>query len=126
MSALKLCPWCGTSPLYSMSNANQRRTVLHVVACQDRDCPVKPRISGGSVDEVMERWNRRAQPPARVEVSEELLQRAADHLVSMAHGIRHVAVSEIELFPYLPDVDDVAEELSAAIKGALGVRKEGE
>jgi hypothetical protein len=48
------CPFCGADPPLAAKIAGR-----FVVGCENDDCAANPQVSGPSVTEAWERWNRR-------------------------------------------------------------------
>jgi hypothetical protein len=56
-SALSLpCPFCGTDPPLAARIAGR-----FVVGCEDEDCAANPQVSGASVSDAWNNWNKRAR-----------------------------------------------------------------
>ena len=51
----KPCPWCASPPPLAAQVCGK-----FVVACESDDCPVEIQATGDTLEEVWERWNRRA------------------------------------------------------------------
>ena len=49
------CPFCGDDPPLAAQIAGR-----FVVGCENDDCAANPQVSGISLDQVWERWNKRA------------------------------------------------------------------
>ena len=49
-----LCPFCGGAPPLAARIAES-----FVVGCDSEDCAANPQVSGATVGEAWERWNRR-------------------------------------------------------------------
>ena len=55
MSAELPCPFCGAHPPLAAQLAGR-----FVVGCENDDCAANPQVSGITVAQAWERWNRRA------------------------------------------------------------------
>jgi hypothetical protein len=81
---LKPCPFCGDA----VKAEPWRRVPGEFIAmCRNDDCDVSPAVSGASIDELAEAWNRRAAPPGAEapgpDVREALAEIAAERLRQM-------------------------------------------
>jgi len=54
----KPCPWCGAQPTIQPWHGG--RPTKKMVACDNEDCYVSPRVSGETRRAALERWNTRA------------------------------------------------------------------
>jgi len=50
------CPFCGTDPPLAARIAGR-----FVVGCEDEDCAANPQVSGASVSDAWNNWNKRAR-----------------------------------------------------------------
>ena len=59
VEGVKECPFCGESPVADAVTFDNGKTDVHLL-CEGSDCQVNVFVIGNTLDEAIEKWNRRA------------------------------------------------------------------
>jgi len=56
---IKPCPFCGSLP--NVEPWHGGKPTKRMISCDNEDCPVRPQVTGETLEEALDHWNTREQ-----------------------------------------------------------------